>query len=284
MTAKPAVVTPAWLAGHLDDPHLKTVDATWFLPPSDRNARTEYEAGHIPGAVYFDIDEIADRTSGLPHTLPSVEQFASAVGALGIGNGDHVIAYDTQGIYSAPRVWWMFRVFGHERVSVLGGGLTAWHRDGHPITAEQTAVTPTEFAAEPQTQLLTGIDAVRRAIDGEGPHILDARSSARFTGSQPEPRPGVRGGHMPHAVNLPFGEILTVEGDNFLPRVELLERIRAAGISDDTNVITTCGSGVTACILSLGLYLTGHKRWSVYDGSWSEWGSREDTPVETSAT
>ncbi len=282
MTGTSAVVTAAWLAGSVDDPHIKPVDATWFLPPTDRDARAEYQAAHIPGAVYFDIDEIADRTSGLPHTLPSADQFATAVGALGIGNGDHVVVYDAQGIYSSPRVWWMFRVFGHERVSVLDGGLAAWHRASHPTTAERTAAAASEFSAKLQAPLLTGIDAVRGAVDGGGPRIVDVRPPARFAGSQPEPRPGVRGGHMPGAINLPFGQLLTVEGDSFLPRDELVEHFRAAGIGDETDVITTCGSGVTACILSLGLHLTGHQRWSVYDGSWTEWGSREDTQVEKS--
>ena len=283
MTDVQAVVTADWLAGRLDDPRIKPVDATWFLPPTDRDARAEYQAAHIPGAVYFDIDDIADRTSGLPHTLPSAGQFASAVGALGIGSGDHVVAYETQGIFSAPRIWWMFRVFGHERVSVLDGGLAAWRRADHPVTAARTDVAPAEFSAELRPPLLTGLDAVRGAVDGGGPCIVDVRASARFNGSQPEPRPGVRGGHMPGAVNLPFGELLTAEGDSFLPLDELAARIGAAGISDETDVITTCGSGVTACILSLGLHMTGHERWSVYDGSWSEWGSREDTPVEASA-
>ncbi len=280
MTGVDALASGAWLADHLGNPAVKPVDATWYLRPTVREARAEYDQCHIPGAVYFDIDKIADQTSGLPHTLPRPEQFAAAVGALGIGNGDHVVVYDAQGIYSAPRVWWMFRVFGHDRVRVLDGGLPAWRRDGRPLTAEPTVIGPTTFTANLKSPLLSGLQDVRQAVAKNETHIVDARPAGRFNGTQPEPRPGVRSGHMPGATNLPYADVLNETGDGFLPQGELIRRFQAAGIRRDTGAITTCGSGVTACILSLGLYLIGHERWSVYDGSWSEWGSRDDTPVE----
>ncbi len=276
-----SLVTPAWLFGRLEDPAIKPVDASWFLPPIDRDPRAAYAAAHISGAVYFDIDEIADTTSGLPHTLPSADHFAEAVGSLGIGNQNHVVAYDALGIFSAPRAWWLFQVFGHDRVSVLDGGLPAWRSGGYPLTADPTQITPTHFTAALQPSLLTRIDDVRDALGPGGRQIVDVRGPGRFNATEPEPRPGVRGGHMPGAKNLPYSELLTQDG-SFLPVDELAERIKAAGIEPDTEVISTCGSGVTACILSLGLHLTGHEKWSVYDGSWSEWGSRTDTPVETS--
>ncbi len=279
-----ALVSAEWLAANLADPKVKPVDATWFLPPTDRNAIAEYEASHIPGAVYFDIDRIADQDSGLPHTMPSAEQFTEAVGVLGIGNDDHVVVYDGQGIFSGPRVWWMFRAFGHDRVSLLDGGLPEWRRRNLPLTAEPTAVTPTSFSAKLVPQLLARLSDVQQAVAGGGSLIADVRSPGRFDGSAPEPRPGVRSGHMPGALNLHYANLLDEAAEFFLPVSEIQARLKTAGLDQPKPVITTCGSGVTACILSLGMLVAGYDNWAVYDGSWSEWGSRDDTPVERSAS
>ena len=275
-----ALVSADWLAGNLGNSSIKPIDATWYLPPTDRNAASEYAASHIPGAVYFDIDAIADQASGLPHTMPSAAQFADAVGALGIHNDDHVIVYDSQGIYSAPRVWWMFRAFGHDRVSVLNGGLPGWRRGGHQLTADPTNPAPNEYRAHPVTRLVAGLSDVRKAIEDAAPMIADVRAPGRFKGTAAEPRPGVRSGHMPGARNLHYAQLLDEAGEFYLPPAELHRRFSGAGLDGGGPVITTCGSGVTACILSLGLELTGNDNWAVYDGSWSEWGSRNDTPIE----
>ncbi len=278
-----ALVSVPWLVERLDMTGIKPVDGTWFLPPTERNARDEFDAGHIPGAVYFDIDRIADQTSGLPHTLPSPAEFAAAVGELGIGNDDHVIVYDAQGIYSAPRVWWLFRVFGHERVSVLDGGLPYWRQAGFDTTAEPTNVSPVAFEARLRPQLLVLLPAVREAVEKQDRIILDSRPPGRFDGRQPEPRPGVRSGHMPGAVCLHYADILS-DGDSFLPAEALAARFRSTGLAPNSPAVLSCGSGVTACTLAMGLYLIGHRDWAVYDGSWSEWGSRSDTPVEVATT
>lgn len=275
-----ALVEPDWLATRLGTENLAVIDASWFLPPTDRDARAEFAAGHIPGAVYFDIDEIVDPAATLPHTLPAPEDFAAKVGAMGIGNATQVIVYDAVGAFSAPRVWWMFRVMGHRAVAVLSGGLPAWKEAGHPLTDDLPAIVPTDFAARLDGTLVASLDDVTGALGSATSQVLDARAAGRFAGRDPEPRPGVRSGHMPGAFNLHYAKLLDTYGGRFKTADELDDLFSQAGIDPVRKVITSCGSGVTACILSLALYLLGRENWAVYDGSWSEWGGREDTDVE----
>lgn len=275
-----ALVTTEWLAAHLGHPRLRVVDGSWHMPQLKRDPRAEFVQAHIPGAVFFDIDEIADKSTALPHMLPPPAQFARQVGALGIGSGDLVVVYDTRGVVSAARVWWTFRAMGHERVAVLDGGLPRWLAEGCPVESGWPAVRPRRFAARLRRSLLRTLDQVRRAVQDGGEQILDARSRGRFHGIEPEPRPGLRGGHIPGSLNLPYDTLYREDG-TLLPADELRRRYEAAGVDLRRPVATTCGSGVTASVLALGLHLLGARKVAVYDGSWTEWASRPDTPVET---
>lgn len=256
---------------------MKVLDASWHL--DGRNARADFAAGHVPGAVFFDLDAASDQDSPLPHMLPSPEAFAAFVGALGIRETDHIVVYDAAGLFSAARVWWMFRVMGAERVQVLDGGLPAWRAaDGEIETGPVSPPVPARFMAHFTPEDVADIGDVRAALAASA-QVVDARGAARFRGEAAEPRPGVRPGHMPGAINLPYSALLTPEGQ--LKRGAALEAAFAdTGVDIDRPVTTTCGSGVTAAILSLGLAELGRGS-RLYDGSWSEWGSRADTPVET---
>jgi len=276
-----ALVDVAWLAAHLDDPSVKTLDSSWHLPPTGRDGRSEYNAAHIPGAGYFDIDATSDTASPLPHMLPSPEAFADAVGGLGIGNGDHVIVYDAEGLFSAPRVWWMFRVFGHDRVSLLSGGFRAWRAAGQSVSAATPSPAPARFEAAFRPRMVRSLADVQATIDSGAEQVIDARAADRFAGTTPEFRPGVRAGHIPGSTNLPFQQLTEPATGTFLPAAELEIALASAGVDPAKPVVTSCGSGVTACILGLGLHLTGRDDWAVYDGSWTEWGSHPDTTVET---
>jgi thiosulfate/3-mercaptopyruvate sulfurtransferase len=273
------LVTTEWLAKHLGAADLRVVDGTWHMPQAGRDARAEFETAHIPGAVFFDIDAIADRTTPLPHMLPGAEAFAAAVGALGIGSGDRVVVYDVRGVVSAARVWWTFRAFGHDAVAVLDGGLRKWQAEGRPVERGRPAPAPRAFDARLRPELVRGLDAMRANVASRAAQVLDARSAGRFTGTEPEPRAGLRGGHIPGSRNLPYETLYRPDG-TLKPPDELRAAIVAAGIDLHHPIVTSCGSGVTASVLALALYLVGRRDAAVYDGSWSEWGACADTPIE----
>ncbi len=248
------------------------LDGSHHLPAAGRDAGAEFLEAHIPGARFFDIDGWADKASDLPHMLPDARVFALAMGAMGIGRGDEVVVYDTVGTTGAARVWWTFRAFGHERVSVLDGGLPKWRAEGRPVEAG--------YAAEARPELVRARDDMLANIASRAEQVLDARSAGRFAGTEPEPRAGMRSGHIPGSLNLPYTELLDPASRTFRDREALRAAFEAAGLDLDKPVATTCGSGITAAVLALGLFELGRVDAAVYDGSWSEWGSREDTPVE----
>jgi thiosulfate/3-mercaptopyruvate sulfurtransferase len=275
-----ALVSTEWLAQHLRAPDVRVVDATWFLPTMQRDAKAEYRDAHIPGAVFFDIDEIADDKSPLPHMVPDAAKFSSRVRALGLGDGVRIVAYDNNRFSASARAWWLFRLFGHEDVAVLDGGLGKWRAEGHPV--DDAPVTPSErhFTARMNHLLLRDLDQIRAQVVSPAEQILDARTKGRFAATEPEPRAGLRSGHIPHSLNLPHGELIAPDG-TLLGRNRLQERFAEAGVDPRRPIVTTCGSGVTACTLALALYELGIDDAAVYDGSWSEWGGRSDTPIET---
>lgn len=283
MTAAPidGLVSTEWLAKELGAPDLRVVDASWYLPQQKRDAKAEYADRHIPGAVYFDIDVISDTSTSLPHMLPRPEQFARQIGDLGIGDGDRVVCYDGAGLFSAARAWWMLRVMGHTNVAVLDGGFPKWLAEGRKAESGPSRPRPRTFTPLPDRRLIRDIEQVRANLATRREQVLDARARGRFAGTEPEPRPGVRSGHIPGAANLPHNELLDAKTGTVLPHDELVVRFQAAGVELSKPVVTSCGSGVTASALALGLYLVGRRDAAVYDGSWSEWGGRADTPVET---
>jgi thiosulfate/3-mercaptopyruvate sulfurtransferase len=273
------LVSTEWLAKHLDAPDVRIVDGSWHMPQTKRNPAGEFAQAHLPGAVFFDIDGIADKTTTLPHMLPAPDTFARAVGALGIGNGDRVVVYDTRGVASAARVWWTFRVFGHDAVAVLDGGLPKWRAEGRPLMSGDPAPQARSFTARFRPELVRDVSQVRANVSSRAEQVLDARSRGRFTATEPEPRAGLRGGHIPGSLNLPYEELYNADGTLRTPD-ELRRAFEAARVDLGRPVVTTCGSGITASILALGLYQAGRKDVAVYDGSWTEWGGRDDTPVE----
>lgn len=270
-----ALVSTEWLAAHLSAPDVRVVDASWFMPSAGRNGREEYEAGHIPGAVYFDVDEIADTTSKLPHMLPPPEKFASRVRKLGLGNGHKVVVYDSAGL-GAARVWWMFRVFGHRDVAVLDGGLTKWKAEQRPLEDLPPMPRDRHFLPHVNATLVRSFEQVKANVDSKREQMVDARAAGRFSGTAPEPWPVLHVGHMPGALNVPFADLIDDATKTMKPAAELKARFDAAGVDFTRPVIATCGSGITACTVALALHLLGHQDVAVYDGSWAEWGTHPE--------
>lgn len=275
------LVSTDWLLDHLKAPDVAILDASWHLPQAGRDARQEFLAVRIPGAQFFDIDELADSTSLYPHMLPRPEKFSSRMRKLGVGDGKKVIVYDALGIYSAPRAWWMFRVFGKDDVAVLDGGLRKWKAEGKPVEDGEPA-TPQErhFTARYRSTLVSDRQDVLAALESGSVQIADARSAARFQGAEPEPRAGVRRGHMPGARNLPYSSLIRDDGTMHTP-ADIEAQFRKAGIDPARPVITSCGSGITAAVLSLGLAHLQSSGHALYDGSWAEWGSIAELPTVT---
>ena len=275
-----ALVSTEWLAEHLDDPSVKVLDASHHLPTAGRNAKEEYAGKHIPGAIFFDIDAHSDPDSDLPHMFPSAAQFAEQMGALGIGNDDKIVVYDTAGPTGAARVWQTFRIFGHDNVALLNGGLLKWEAEGRPTTADVASLSAKSYAATKADARIRSRQDMLANIDTKAEQVLDARAAGRFLAKDPEPRPGMRGGHIPGSLNLPYPALLGEHG-TYKSAAELQAAFDDAGIQPGKPIATTCGSGVTACTLALGLYLIGRDDVAIYDGSWSEWGARQDTPIES---
>jgi len=276
-----SLVSTAWLARHLSDPDLRIADATYYLPSMGKNLQAEFEARHIPGAVLFDIDAIADSSNPLPHMLPSAEKFASHMRRLGIGDGNRVIVYDAHGLMSATRAWWMLRIFGHDDVALLDGGLPKWIAEGRPIEEGPARPRERHFTARFDHGKVRDKAQMKANMNSKREQVLDARASARFTGAEPDLWPGRRRGHIPGSHNLPFTDLLNPADKTLVSAEQLAAKFRGAGIDLKRPVITTCGSGVTATVLAFGLHLLGHRDVAVYDGAWAEWGLPGDTPVET---
>jgi thiosulfate/3-mercaptopyruvate sulfurtransferase len=275
----PFVIDADWLEQRLGTPGLSIVDASWYLPAQKRNAKAEYDAAHIPGAIFFDQDVLVDPDSPLPHTLPRPEIFAQHVGSMGISADDTIVVYDGPGMFSAPRVWWMFRVMGVFQVYVLDGGFDGWKTEGRPVTAERTKIAPCVFFANFDEERVADLADMRRIVKTGESQIADARPAGRFQGVEPEPRAGVRSGHMPGAKSVPA--LALSENGKLLPVNRLKEVLEDAGIDLSKPVVTSCGSGITAAAITLALESVGHTDNKLYDGSWTEWGGRSDTPVET---
>lgn len=274
------LVSTDWLGERLTAPDIRILDASMYLPTDGRDGRELYEQAHIPGARFFDIDDVCDDHSPLPHMLPPVEKFVSRVRKMGIGDGHRIVVYDQQGIYSAARVWWMFRLFGHEDVAVLDGGLPKWQAEGRPVDDIDPDPRERHFTGRRNSSMVRDVTQMARAVKLRDEQIVDARAAGRFRGEEIEPRKGLRSGHIPGSVNVPFKTLLNDDQTMKSPE-ETREIFEAAGVDLTKPVATTCGSGVTACVLTLALHRLGHTRNAVYDGSWVEWGAYDDLEVET---
>jgi thiosulfate/3-mercaptopyruvate sulfurtransferase len=276
-----ALVSSEWLAAHLDDPHVRVVDCSFKLPGVTPTARADYDKGHIPGAVFFDIDDIAQPGISLPHMIPSPDLFAQKIGALGIGDDDRVIVYDGNGLSSAGRAWWMLRLFGHQNVALLDGGLPKWKAEGRPVDTAIPTPAPRHFTSRFDPTLVRDRRAVLTNLTTWNEQVVDARAAGRFDGTTPETRPGLRSGHIPGSRSLSYEQVTDPATRQLRSAEQLTALFGDAGVALDRPIVTSCGSGVTACALAFALHLIGHPGAAVYDGSWSEWGLPGDTPVET---
>ena len=277
------LVTTEWLAAELGKSDVVVCDATMYLPNEPKNGHEEFRKAHIPGARYFDIDVVADQDTDLPHMVPTAGRFAKLMGAMGIGNSTRVVFYDQKGLASAARGWWLMGLFGHDNAFVLDGGLPKWMREGRPTEPGEGATpSPAVFKPDYRATRLRGVGDIIANVGSQAELVLDARAAGRFTGATPEPRPGMRSGHMPGAANVPYTDLLNADG-TFKPIDQVRARLLEAGAGGTRPIVTSCGSGVTACILTLGLRLSGLPEGAVYDGSWTEWGGRPDTAIESNA-
>jgi thiosulfate/3-mercaptopyruvate sulfurtransferase len=275
-----ALVSTDWLQTHLDAPDVRVVDATWFLPGVERDARAEYAAGHIEGAVFFDLDAVCEPKDLHPHTVPSAAKFSSRVRKLGLGDGNRIVIYDGNRFFASARVWWMFRFMGHDDVMVLDGGLEKWRAEGRPLTDLPTRPRERHFTVRQNTLLLRELDQMRANVSTRREQVVDARSPGRFHAREPEPRAGLRSGHIPGALNLHYAQL--VAGDGTLkPAAELRALLDTAGIDPTRPIVTSCGSGVSAALINLALFELGARTTALYDGSWAEWGGQTDTPIAT---
>ncbi|HKS19837.1 MAG TPA: 3-mercaptopyruvate sulfurtransferase [Bradyrhizobium sp.] len=275
------LVTTDWLAAHLNDPHVRIVDATFKMPGVMPLPKDDYLAAHIPGAVFFDVDAVSDHSSPLPHMFPGAEQFGRDVGALGIGNDDLVVVYDAGGWVAGPRAWWMFLAFGHRNVRVLDGGLKKWTAEGRKVESGDVAPRKASFKASFDARRVRSLQQMVANVASRGEQVIDARASERYQGKVAEPRPGLRAGHIPGSLNLPYNKLIDASTGLMKPLDELRAAFLAAGAKLDAPIVTSCGSGVSAAVLTLALYRLGVENPALYDGSWTEWGAAEGPPIAT---
>lgn len=274
------IVSTDWLFSHLNSPDVHIIDASWHMPNSGRNAKSEYNECHIPNAIFFDIDEICELTNPLPHMAPSSEKFASRARTLGIGDGVKIVVYDANGIFSAPRVWWLLRLMGHEDVVILDGGLKKWLAENKPIEDMPPIRRERHFSVRYRNDLIKDFNQVLNACENQKAQILDARSPSRFSGEEAEPRAGLNSGHIPSSINVHYS-VLINENGTLKSKEELKKIFDSKNIDIKSPIILSCGSGITACVIGLALAHLGNYQAAVYDGSWAEWGSRDDAPIES---
>ncbi len=278
--ARDPLVTTQWLADHLNDPRVKVLDASFKMPGVLPLPKDDYLASHIPGAVYFDVDAVSDHSNSLPHMFPSAEQFGRDVGGLGVGNGDTVVLYDSGGWVAAPRAWWMFLSFGYEDVKILNGGLKKWTAEGRPVESGNVAPKPATFKAAFDAKRVRTMQQMIANVQSKAEQVIDARAADRFEGRVPEPRPGLRPGHIPGSRNLPYGNLIAADG-TMKPLDDMRAAFTGIGVDLAKPIATSCGSGVSAAVLTLALYRLGIENPALYDGSWSEWGVLNGPEIAT---
>ena len=281
MTTNDPLVSTEWLADHLKDANVKLLDATFKLPGILPLPKDDYLAAHIPGAVYFDVDAVSDHSDPLPHMFPSAEQFGRDVGGLGVSNADTVVIYDSGGWVAAPRVWWMFLSYGHRDVRILNGGLKKWRAEGRPVESGEVTAKPATFKASYDARRVRSIEQMIANVASRAEQVIDARATERFEGRAPEPRAGIRSGHIPGALNLPYNNLFDAATGTMKPLDDLKKAFAGAGVDTAKPIVTSCGSGVSAAVLTLALYRLGVENTALYDGSWSEWGKADGPAIAT---